>query len=181
MALSQAQINAGAFLPTTNVWDPIELEDVDLSNKEELKELLAKLYRNINNIALSVNIRDAGLYPRSEFISGQLFFPDPSLSSSSAKTPEQRQVFRKVINFGTLPNSSSKSIAHEITITSGFTFTRIYGAASDSSAPQFIPIPYASAATTIELFVDGTNVTVTTTSNRTSFTSTYIVIEYIKD
>jgi len=180
MALTQAQINAGAFLPTTNIWDSNEVENIDV-NSEDFKELLVKLYRNINNIALSVNIRDAGFYEQTEFINGQLFFSNPSLSSTSSKTPEQRQVFRKVINFGALPNTATKNIAHEITITNAFTFTRIYGSSSDTTGNQFIPIPYASSANSIELSVNATNISITTTSNRSSFNTTYIILEYIKD
>ena len=176
MALSQAQINAGAFLPTTNIWDVSELKDVDV-NSEEFKELLVKLYRNLNNMALSINLRDAGYYDRTEFISGQQFFPNPALSSTTSQTPEYRQAFRKVINFGALPNSSTKSVAHELTITNAFTFTRIYGAASDTAALQYIPVP--GGTTTIS--VDATNVSVTTTSNLSSFGTTYIILEYIKN
>jgi hypothetical protein len=181
MPLSQAQINAGAFLPTTNIWDTAEIEDIDVRS-EEFKELLIKLYRNINNIALSVNIRDAGFYPQTEFINGQLFFPNPALSSQTPQVPTQRQVFRKVVNFGALPNSSTKNFLHEIDINDKFTFTRIYGAASDTTGFTYIPLPYVSTgAASIELSVSQTNVIVTTATNRSNFNSTYIILEYIKN
>jgi hypothetical protein len=43
-------------------------------------------------------------------------------------------------------------------------------------------LPYASPtdADNIELSVDVTNVSITTGSDRTGFTTTYIVLEYIK-
>lgn len=179
MASPTERINAGAFLPTTSVWDTSEIQTVDI-NSQEFRDLLVRLYQNINNIALSVNIRDAGYYDQTEFINGQLFFPDPSLSSTTAQTPTYRQVFRKVIDFGALPNSTTKNVAHDIDMSVGTTiFTRIYGCASDTTGKNYIPLPFAGTSL-VSVSVNATNVSVTTTSNRTNFTTTYIVLEYIK-
>ena len=175
MSTFNTQANPGAFLPTTSVWDVATLSEIDV-NSDEFKELLVRLYQNINNIALAVNIRDAGYYDQTEFVNGQLFFPNPALSSTTAQTPTFRQVFRKVINFGALPNSTSKSVAHGIQITSEYTFTRIYGCASDTVARSYIPLP----SNTTNIVVDATNVTVTTSSNLAAYATTYIILEYIK-
>ena len=174
--------NRGAFVPTTDVWDVSEIYSTDV-NSEEFKELLVRLYQNINKIALSLNIRDAGYYVDQEFVNGQLFFPDPLLNSQTSQNPVFRQVFRKVVNFGVLPNNATKSAAHAIVMNTNFSFTRIYGCASDTGANIYLPIPYASGtgANIIELNVDGTNVNVITNSNRTNFDTTYIILEYIKN
>lgn len=171
----------GAFVPTTNIWDVAgQIMAVDV-NSPEFKELLIRLYQNINNIAISLNIRDAGYYDTSEFVNGQLFFPDPSLSSSSTTNPAFRQVTRKVINFGALPNAGTKTVAHGIPVTTEYTFTRIYGCASDTTGLTYIPLPYASPvlANNIELSVNATNVVVTTGSNRTNYNIAYIILEYL--
>lgn len=175
MSNFNSQANPGAFLPTTSVWDVSTISDIDV-NSEEFKELLVRLYQNINNIALAVNIRDAGYYDKTEFVNGQLFFPNPALSSTTAQAPTYRQVFRKVVDFGALPNSTSKSVAHGIQITSEYTFTRIYGCASDTVARSYIPLP----SNTTNIVVDATNVTVTTSSNLAAYATTYIILEYIK-
>lgn len=173
-------INRGAFVPTTEVWDISEIYNTDI-NSEAFKELIVRLYQNINNIALSVNIRDAGYYVDEEFVNGQLFFSDPTLSSSTAQKPTLRQVFRKVINFGSLPNTATKSAAHSITLDSNSTFTRIYGCASDTTGNTYIPLPYASTTgNPIELFVDSTNINIVTSSDRTNFDTCYVIIEYLK-
>ena len=171
----------GAFIPTTNIWDvSSQIMSLDV-NSPEFKELLIRLYQNINNVALSVNIRDAGYYDTSEFVNGQLFFPNPSLGSSSNEYPAFRQVFRKVINFGALPNAASKSVAHGIAINSSYTFTRIYATASDVGALSYIPIPYASptSANNIELSVNSTTVTINSGINRSNYTVCYVILEYI--
>ena len=171
----------GSFLATTQVWDVGEIYSAE-GISPDLKELLVRLYQNLNNQSLSVNTRDAGFYDTSEFVNGQLFFPNPALNSSSTTTPTQRQVFRKVLNFGSLPDTAVKTVAHGITVNDGFTFTRIYGAATDPTGHNYIPLPYASPTlmNNIELKTDGTNVTITTGSNRTAFTTTYVVLEYLK-
>jgi hypothetical protein len=171
----------GAFVPTTNVWDVSRLYEVDVKSPE-FKELLVRLYQNINNMALVLNIKDSGYYDLDEFVNGQLFFPNPALSSATQQNALFRQVFRKVINFGALPAApGTKSVAHGIAINSAYSFTRIYATASDQVGLNYIPIPYASPvlANNIELNVDSTNVNITVGSNRSNFTTTFVILEYL--
>ena len=172
----------GSFVPTTNVWDVQRLYDVNV-NSPEFKELLVRLYQNVNNIALILNIKDTGMYNTSEFVNGQLYFSNPSNNSSTAANPILRQVYRTVVNFGALPNTGTKSVPHGIITNNAMTFTRIYGAASDTTGLNYIPLPYASptAANNIELNADSTNVNITTGSNRSNFNVTYIILEYLKN
>ena len=141
------------------------------------------MYQYLNNIALSVNIRDAGYYVTDEFVNGQNYFINPSLNSNSSTTPVFRQVYRKVINFGALPNAATKSVAHNILVNAAYTFTRIYGCASDPITLNYLPLPYSSSialASNIELYVDATNVNIRTGANYSAYTTTYIILEYIK-
>lgn len=170
----------GAFIPTTQVWDVGEVANVNV-NSSAFKELLVRLYQNLNNQAMSINIKDTGYYDTSELVNGQAYFSTETSATSTA--PVLRQVFRKVINFGALPNAAAKSVAHGITMTDSFIFTRIYGAASKPTAAySYLPLPYASPVlvNNIELSVDGTNVIITTGSDRTAYTTTYVVLEYLK-
>ena len=173
-------VTSGIFVPTTNVWDVSQIYEIDVTSPQ-FKELLVRLYQNINNISVALNLKDSGYYITESFVNSQLFFPNPIYNSSTVATPGYRQVFRIVINFGALPNAGTKSVPHNIIVNSQYTFTRIYGTASDTTGFNYIPLPYASASGTdnIELFVDGTNVTVITTTNRSNFNVTYIVLEYI--
>lgn len=175
-----SQLGPGAFVNTTNRWDVSKIFEFN-PDSDEFKELIVQLHQNINEIALVLNIKDSGYYVESEFVNGQIFFPNTSLSSTTAANPVHRQVFRKVINFGTLPNAGTTSVAHGLTIDSNFTFTRIYGAATDPGS-AFIPLPYSSTTlvNNIELNVDATNVDITTGIDRTGFTTTYVILEYIK-
>lgn len=172
--------NVGSFVNTTNVWDVSQVEQLDI--KPELKELLVRLYQNLNLMSLVINTKDTGIYNNSQFINSQVWFPNPSLTSASTSNPVMRQVYRCVINFGALPNTTSKSVAHGITITASTTFTRIYGAASDTTDLEYIPLPYSSptAANNIEVDVSSTDVTVTTGANVSNYNISYIILEYIQ-
>jgi len=177
----------GAFLPTTDAYDRSLVEALDV-NSPEFKDFIVRLYQTTNNIALAVNIRDAGYYTENEFINGQLWYQNKSLSSKTSQAPEYRQVYRKVVDFGALPDGTgavTKTIAHGITVDSNTTFTRIYGAASrTATADSYIPLPYSSPtlANNILLAADATNVIVTVdaTVDWSAYDVTYVVLEYIK-
>jgi len=177
--MPQEQI--GSFVPTTNVWDPSEIYDVEVTSPE-FKELLVRLYQNLNTMAIVLNVKDSGYYDTSEFVTGQKFFPLPGLTSQSSTTPDFRQTYRKVINFGALPNTGTTNVAHGITCDASTIFTRIYGVATDPAGFSYLPLPYASstAANNIELSVDNTNVTIITGSNRAAYTITYVILEFLK-
>lgn len=175
--------NTGTFIPQTNVWDVSDIYAANLDPK--LTELLVRMYQNLGLMATNVNYKDAGYYALQPLINGQLFFPNPDNNSSTAGFPAYRQVSRLVINFGTLPTGApgheTKSVPHGLTINPGFSFTRIYGCATDPNT-TFIPLPYASAtaADNVELYVDTTNVNVVTGADYSMYTTTYIIIEWIQ-
>jgi len=172
----------GSFIQTTHDFDVDNLQEIDVKSKE-FKELLVRLGIYVNNMANILNIKDTGRYDIAEFVNGQIFFSDPTLNSGTTQVPQDRQVFRKVINFGALPNAGTKSTAHGITCTSKTSFTRIYGCATDPVNKLYIPLPYASTTLNqnISLSVDGTNVNVTTGINYSAYTITYLVLEYLQN
>ena len=172
--------NTGAYIPTTNVWDTSEIYNTEVTSPQ-FKELLVRLYQNLNQMAIGVNNRDAALYDTQEFVCGQQFFPDPSLTSQSTTVPTMRQVYRKVINFGALGNGN-KSVAHGITVTTGTIFTRMYGVATDPVNKKAITIPRRGVIgiTYTDILVDATNVTISTGADLSDYSITYVILEYIK-
>jgi len=177
-----SQLNFGAFVPTTDVYDAELIYELPINSKE-FKEFLVRLRQSTNNIALVLNIKDSGYYVLEEFLNGQAFFPNPALNSTTATTPQLRQVFRITVNFGALPNAGAKVIAHGINVIAGYSFTRIYATATDPNALTFLPIPYAALVLNqnIQTDVDATNITITTGTDRTNYTICYVVLEYIKN
>lgn len=166
-------IDSSTLISITSTIDPTLIRDIDI-NSDEFRSFMVSLIENINSISLAVNDKDVGIYSEGEILSGQKFFP---VSTNKV----DRATRRKVIDFGALPNTTTKSVAHGLDITWGYIFTRIYAVASDTTGLTRLPIPYASAtaADIIELWSDGTNINIKTGKDRTAFDTTYVVIEYL--
>lgn len=167
----------GYFIPSSNIWDVSQLYDTNV-NDPAFKELLVRLYQNVNNISQLLNIKDTGVYVTSDIVNGQTFFPNPTSDPNAGSTLTNRQVHRLVINVGAI-GAGTTSVAHGLTIAPTWTFTRIYGAASFySSTPtssRYYPLP----TTSLTLYADGTNVNITN-STGISFTSCYVILEYLQ-
>ena len=172
--------NFGLFIPTTNIYEIDDIQTKGL-DKELIRNILVHLYQDMNNVAISLNLKDSAYYFDQEFMNSQLLFPNPNLINESSAG---RQIFRTVVNFGALPNTTTKSVAHNIEINNGITFTRIYACASDPINFSYLAIPYASSssvANNIEISVNSTNVNIITGANRSSYTTTYVILEYVKE
>lgn len=176
----------GAFIPTTDIFDTQRIYQLDI-NSDEFKEFLVRLRQSVNDIALLLNLKDTGYYVLEEFINSKVWFPDPALTSTTPQAPVFRQEFRTCVNFGSLPNAGTKSVAHNIAnigafTPSTYTVTRIDAGATDPTTPEWIPIPFSSPVLNenIKITVDATNVNITTAIDYTAFTRCLVVIEYIK-
>jgi len=171
-------IDPGLFVPTTTVWDIGQIYNIDVTSNE-FKELLVRLYQTTNNISLALNLKDSGYYAEQEFVTGAQYPPTtPTVGNSPT---EGRQVYRKMVSFGALPNATSASVAHGITTSSTFYLTALYAGASNPGT-AWLSIPYASPTLNenISISMDATNITITTGIDRTAYTTCYVVIEYLK-
>ena len=140
---------------------------------EQLKEQLRLQY---TDTAERLNKREISVYSPVEIQNGQTWF--------GANPQKFRNAFRKVIDFGALPNATSKSVAHNITITDQFQFTKLYAVATKPPlSPSVLPIPFSSPTliNNISLELDSTNVIITTGIDRTAYTRCYVVLEYLKN
>lgn len=179
MAVNNQQM--GAYLPTTSVYDVQQINSIE-GVSPDLKELLIRLYQNLNVMAVRVNQSVAGFLPEQQFINGKLLYPSKSYTYPHPWSSVWRQVYIKVITFGTLPNSAGTiSVAHNIDITGLTTFITINGAANDPST-SFIPLPYASPtlADNISVEVTATDVVITVGKDQSAYTSAYVVLEYVQ-
>lgn len=169
----------GNFNPDTYIFDTSEIYEVEMP--EELKQLWVKLYLNMNRVLSSLNGKEAARYDNtSPFVMGQTWFPNPNIANSTQVVSDFRQAYRTVVNFGALPNTGTTSQPHFIPCNAGTTFTRIYGATSDTTGLTYLPLPFVSTTGDhIQLTVDATNVNITTLSNRTNYNVTYVVLEYL--
>lgn len=170
--------NSGLYIPNTFLFDLGSIQDIDI-NSPEFKELLVRLYQNLNDVSLALNLKDSGYYITTEFNTSKLLF------NASNDFNNLRPIYRTVVNFGALPAAGTKSVAHGIVgIGATYSFVTINGAAFNPSTSTGIPIPYPSAAaiaSNLEITVDATNVNITTGgTDYSAYTRTLIVLEYVK-
>ena len=171
----------GMYLPQTYILDVHEIYQTDVTSPQ-FKELLVRLYQNVNSMLLVLNNKHSGLYPLQEFVNGKRFFPTPGASSNTAQVPALRQVLQMTLNCGALPNNTTNTIAHGINCTANTTFIDIYGASSDTAALLYIPLPFVSlSGNSVEISVDDTYVYITTESDMTAYATTYIILEYLQN
>ena len=140
----------------------------------------------LKKISQAVNVREIGFFLDEEVLSGKAFIPSTTQLANGQTNQQFRQVLRKVIDFGPLPNGviPVKSVPHGINIDSNFTLIFLNGAASNPTTLQYLPLPYATPPTinaNILLNMDAMNVNIVTNVNVSAFTRCFVTIEYLQE
>jgi hypothetical protein len=178
MAAQNTTINYGSNIPTTYLFDVSQASTIDV-NSTQFKELLVRLYQNINNIIQVINKKDTGYYLNTTFNTNQVFF------NVNNDFNNLRPIYRIVVDFGALPDTTSKPVAHNIpNLGTTYTFTRIDAVATepDTSSihiPGWDPSTFPGTESPINIEVTPTQVIITTTSDMSSYTRTWVILEYI--
>ncbi len=182
MPVDIQQSNTGMFVNETYSWDIAQIQSVDV-NSIAFKELLVRLYRNLNSISIALNQKETAIYPLAETVDNQQWFPNPSTSATTARQPQYRGNWRTVVNFGALPNTATKSVAHKLTPTANWSWTKLEAYATDPITFNGLQIPFASPTLNenIKLTIDATNVNITTAIDYSAYTVCYVVIEMLKN
>lgn len=178
-----SKASTGLFLPTTDIISTGSLNKE--VTPEAFREAMFAIIRAFNESNSVINKKDSGLYVQEEFINGQLFFPDPTLSSTTSTAPQYRQAFRRTYKIAALLNAAPLQIPHLLGPTASYSVTRLYGTANELSINAGIPLPYVDvsgvlACGSIELRIDATNIYITPTGDARNFVTNYVVIEYLK-
>lgn len=105
-----------------------------------------------------------------------------SESDTGMKWIDNKPIYRKVVNFGALPNNGTKAVAHGISNLD--TVINLYGHIKSTNAgintylPLSVPSPFGVQYTMLTM-VDNTNVSISTGVDRTMH-SAVVVLEYTK-
>lgn len=173
----------GLNVPTTNVWDTSQIQSLE-GESAQLKELLIRLYQNLNRVSIAINLKESAIYGLQEFVTGGSW-QQMSSSVDSSQTSVYRPERRKVLNAGALANAGTITIPHGITCTPSTSITYLQAFATNPvSTFGYIPIPYASTtavADNIELYMDGTNVYIKTAANYSAYTICYVIIQFLQN
>ena len=154
------------YVPNTFIWETGTIDRID-PNTPQFKELLVRLYQNLNLMCFSLNLKDTGYY-----------ILEPVQSSQQWFTPNNNSAFRfairKTIDLGAL-GAGVTNVAHGLTITNTWKFTQIVGAASDTAGSNYYPIPSAN----LTAYVDAVNVVINNTTG-VNFNFAYIVLNWLE-
>lgn len=162
----------------------VSFVDESIFLPSDATQMRVKLTDSLRDYAIAINSRSIGYYDQQERITGNLLFNPLVLQ-------KLRPGFRKTIDFGSLPNATTKRVAHGIAINSNFVFFKCWGVATNpnatpdpSATDQFaIPLPYSSGTAlneNIKLYISKTNVVIETAIDYSRFTKCAVVVEYIK-
>ena len=92
-----------------------------------------------------------------------------------------RHVYQKTINFGTLPNNSTKSVAHGI---SNLDYVLYYQGIAKNTNSLFVPLPYVNSPNpttyNIEFYITSTDLVIVTKADRTPYSTCYVTMLYVK-
>lgn len=95
------------------------------------------------------------------------------------KWVDGKTVYQKTINFGTLPNATTKTVPHGVT---GIDFL-VNIAATAKAGAELRTIPHINPATLASgmgVYISGADLVVQTATNQTAYTTCYITICYTK-
>ena len=88
-----------------------------------------------------------------------------------------KSIYKKTISIGALPNNTTKNVAHGITsIDKIINWT---GASTNTLNNQVILLP-SPANATFTVVVNNTNIVITTTSDRSGYSYSYVTLYYTK-
>lgn len=174
MALPRAYLS-------TFIYDTDLVKDLKVNSKE-FSNFLVTLTQTIGDIISTINSKEYAIYVLEEVLTNKLLFT-PNADVLAGRPQLIRNGYRIVVDFGALPNAATKSVPHNIeNIDQFFRFIIIDGAASDPVALTYIKLPFSSPTLNenIKVTVDATNVNITTAIDYTSYTTVYIILEYVK-
>ena len=169
----------GTSIPTTQNWNVEDITSLS-SIDPNLKDVLIKLYRNLNIMALAINYKESGMYMDTErYINSSLFSDQQDTNEGPNLSP--RPIYRTVIDIGALPNSTFTTVAHDIEIIAGYRFIGIFGGASKVDGSSFIPLGQSSSTANenIKIEVTATDVITTTTKDYSAYFG-LIILMYVK-
>ncbi len=146
-------------------------------DKQGLQTIFSNLYRDLNTMSISINNKTSGIYVETPVVDGNQWF---NIGQSNINSSQLRAEIRSIVNFGALPNTTTKSVAHNLSLSATTQVVNLYAVANNPTAVTALKIPYAhpTAANNIALDIDATNVNITTGNDRTAFTNCYVVIEF---
>ena len=91
-----------------------------------------------------------------------------------------KKIYKKTIDFGALPNSSDKSVAHGISGLNVVILMTGYTRQPSNGRTRPLPPMTKTPADLLDIYTEGANVTIRTNNDWSPYTETYITLYYTK-
>lgn len=145
--------------------------NIYLSDDEESNNIyLTNLFKDI---AVTVNLKETGIYENYEFQTGQTWFNNNSFTS-------KRGTFRTVILFPSLTAIGTTSVPHNLGDISAFTFTKIFGTARNAAGTLHVALPQGGPDD-VMITIDANNVNIICATATYNTFSAQVILEYLKN
>ena len=154
-------------MASTNIVNTVAYLRTSRDFPEDAQALRMELNKSYIDTANAINSRTIGLFPANRpAISGEEWFV------TSMKQQGQRQVY---------PFTAAGSIAHGITVSQIYGFTRIYGTFTNGT--NWYPLPYvdvSAANNQVSVYVSPTSIVITSGGGSPpSISNGFVVLEWI--
>ncbi len=173
------------YYPFSNTPNPNELlvEYGDFP-KEFSEEFRVKIIQMINDMCISINSKESSYYSNEISVTAAKVLPTYRTTLQGDESVYYRTVRRKCVFTTSLPNSSIKTVKHNIIFPKYSVGWRLWGCASqvarDETLNGFLELPYAhpTPANCISLYCDRDNINITTGTNRSGFNFSFVIVEF---
>ena len=92
---------------------------------------------------------------------------------------DKRKIYRKVIDCGALPDTTTKTVPHSIDNLAQF--IKVEGVSRTPGNNVTLPLPYFNTGTGyVKMYVNASNVVLVTATDLTGYSETYVTLEYTK-
>ena len=165
------------------VYDTINDAEADLANLAE-GQIIATKDEDFEGNAVPVNeVTVNNMHSvTSNAVAESLSYSETEIKTGG-KWVDGKPIYRKVINFGALPNTAKRSVNHNIANLGYFTSIKGIAVNTSSGYKQTLTLPYASGGTLAEsvaIYTNYTRVEVGAGNDRSGYDTCYIVLEYTK-
>lgn len=168
-------------VPTEKIptYESLTDAESDLTNLNE-GQIIATLDDGADELLKTVDtVEDNNMHPVTSNAVAESISYSETEQATGGKWIDGKPIYRKVIDTGALPNNTTKAVAHNI---SNLELPiHVFGVGYGPG--DFMPLPYISsnnAASSVQIYLNSTNITIITGTDRTNYSKSYIVLEYTK-
>lgn len=156
-----------------------EIQNVE--GASDPKKLVRALMLRMNRIIDTLNNKRMGARQLTPEANGESYAP-----SASSTTGDPAYAMEQTYYAGPLANAGAITIAHGITWTATTYVVAKDAWATDTTNSYSIPLPYVDVSSTpvtgnIELYVDATNIVITSVGNASTFDKVIVTLRWIQE